>query len=395
MALHPSGPGLGALDWERLQGARRLAEGSFGLTEPNPRVGCLIGLDNGMVLGEGATQQAGGPHAEVMALRDAAARGSSVRGATAWVTLEPCAHHGRTPPCCDALIEAGIARVVVGSADPFPQVNGAGIARLRAAGVQVELASGAEHEACRELNIGFFSRVERGRPWVRLKVASSVDGYTALPDGRSQWITGEAARRDGHAWRRRASAVLTGVGTVLADDPRLDVRLVETPAQPWRVVLDSHWRTPPTARLLAPPGRTLIVGVGPAGPAGSRLREAGAEIVELSSEDGRVALEPLLRLLAERGINELHVEGGATVNGALLAGGWVDECLLYVAPRLLASGRPIADWPVHSRATELTLPPSWRFIESTPVGDDLRLRLRPASSPSPGRLKAAGEGGVR
>jgi len=218
--------GLRPLDHERLQQARGLAEASFGLTEPNPRVGCVIGLDDGQVLAEGATQQAGGPHAEVMALRDAAARGARTHGATAWVTLEPCAHHGRTPPCCDALVEAGIARVVIGSPDPFPQVNGAGIKRLRAAGVRVDLADGAEREACRELNLGFFSRVERGRPWVRLKVAASVDGCTALLDGQSQWITGEAARRDGHAWRRRASAVLTGVGTVLADDPRLDVRLV-------------------------------------------------------------------------------------------------------------------------------------------------------------------------
>ena len=175
----PRCPGLRPLDEERLQQARRLAEGSFGLTDPNPRVGCVIGLDDGQVLAEGATQQAGGPHAEVMALRDAAARVARTRGATAWVTLEPCAHHGRTPPCCDALVEAGIARVVIGSPDPFPQVNGAGIERLRAAGVQVDVAEGAEREACRELNIGFFSRVERGRPWVRLKVAASVDGCTA------------------------------------------------------------------------------------------------------------------------------------------------------------------------------------------------------------------------
>jgi diaminohydroxyphosphoribosylaminopyrimidine deaminase/5-amino-6-(5-phosphoribosylamino)uracil reductase len=355
-----------------------LAENSFGLTEPNPRVGCVIGLDDGKVLAEGATQQAGGPHAEVMALRAAASRGASTRGATAWVTLEPCPHHGRTPPCCDALIEAGIARVVIGSPDPFPKVNGAGIERLRAAGVQVDVADGAEREACRELNVGFFSRVERGRPWVRLKVAASVDGCTALRDGQSQWITGEAARRDGHAWRRRASAVLTGVGTVLADDPRLDVRLVETPAQPWRVVLDSRWRTPPAARLLAPPGRVLVVGVGPAGDAGAKLRAAGAEVVELGDPAGRVPLEPLLALLAGQGVNELHVEAGATLNGALLAGGWVDECLLYVAPKFVGSGRPIADWPVHPGAAALCDQPSWRFLESTPLGDDLRLRLRPA-----------------
>jgi diaminohydroxyphosphoribosylaminopyrimidine deaminase/5-amino-6-(5-phosphoribosylamino)uracil reductase len=343
-------------------------------------VGCVIGREDGEVLAQGATQQAGGPHAEVMALRDAAARGVRTRGATAWVTLEPCAHHGRTPPCCDALVEAGVARVVIGSPDPFPQVNGAGIARLRAAGVHVVVADGAEREACRELNIGFFSRLERGRPWVRLKVAASVDGCTALPNGQSQWITGEAARRDGHAWRRRASAVLTGVGTVLADDPRLDVRLVETPAQPWRVVLDSRWRTPPAARLLSAPGRSLVAGVGPAGDAGARLREAGAEIVELPNLAGRVPLEPLLTLLASRGVNELHVEAGATLNGALLAAGWVDECLLYVAPRFLGSGHAIADWPVLPGPAALGDRPLWRFLDCTPLGDDLRLRLRPASA---------------
>jgi diaminohydroxyphosphoribosylaminopyrimidine deaminase/5-amino-6-(5-phosphoribosylamino)uracil reductase len=372
-------PGLRPLDDERLLQARTLAEASFGLTEPNPRVGCVIGFEDGQVLAQGATQQAGGPHAEAMALCDAVARGISTQGATAWVTLEPCAHHGRTPPCCDALIEAGIARVVIGSPDPFPQVNGAGIKRLRTAGVQVDLADGAEREACRELNIGFFSRLERGRPWVRLKVASSADGFSALPDGQSRWITGEAARRDGHAWRRRASAVLTGVGTVLADDPRLDVRLVDTPAQPWRVVLDSRWRTPPAARLLAPPGRALVVGVGPAREAGARLRATGAEVVELETPLDRVPLDLLLTMLAERGVNELHVEAGATLNGTLLAGGWVDECLLYVAPRLLGSGRPIADWPAPPGAAALADGPSWRFIDSMPLGGDLRLRLRPAA----------------
>jgi diaminohydroxyphosphoribosylaminopyrimidine deaminase/5-amino-6-(5-phosphoribosylamino)uracil reductase len=270
--------------------------------------------------------------------------------------------------------------VVIGSPDPFPLVNGAGIERLRAAGLKVDLADGAERRACRELNIGFFSRVERGRPWVRLKVAASLDGFTALPDGQSRWITGEAARRDGHAWRRRASAVLTGVGTVLDDDPRLDVRLVPTPAQPWRVVLDSRWRTPPAARLLAPPGRALVVGVGPAGEAGSRLLEAGAEVVELSAPPtGRVPLGPLLKMLASRGVNELHVEAGATLNGALLSGGWVDECLLYIAPRFLGSGRPIADWPENPGAAVLSHRPSWRLLESAALGEDLSLRLRPAS----------------
>jgi diaminohydroxyphosphoribosylaminopyrimidine deaminase/5-amino-6-(5-phosphoribosylamino)uracil reductase len=222
-------------------------------------VGCVLGRADGSVLGRGATQQAGGPHAEVMALRDAAAAGHSVQGATAWVTLEPCAHHGRTPPCCDALIAAGLARVVVAIGDPFAQVAGAGLARLRAAGIEVVMADADIAQAAREINIGFFSRIERGRPWVRMKIAASLDGRTALPNGVSQWITGEPARTDGHAWRRRAAAVLTGIGTVLEDDPRLDVRLVPTPAQPLRVVVDSRLETPPAARLLQPPGHGVWI----------------------------------------------------------------------------------------------------------------------------------------
>ena len=230
-----------ALDRERLLQALVLAEGAFGVTEPNPRVGCLVGSRDGTIFGSGATQKAGGPHAEVMALRQAVQQGHDLRGATVWVTLEPCAHQGRTPPCCDALIEARVGRVVVGARDPFPAVNGAGLQRLRAAGVTVDMADDDDiAAACRDVNIGFFSRMERGRPWVRLKIAASLDGKTALSNGQSQWITGPEARKDGHAWRRRASAVLTGIGTVLADNPRLDVRLVPTEAQPMRVILDSH-----------------------------------------------------------------------------------------------------------------------------------------------------------
>ncbi len=376
--MGPASGTLSPLDRERLQQAVRLAEGSFGLTEPNPRVGCIIGRADGRVLGQGATQQAGGPHAEVMALRDASAAGHDLRGATVWVTLEPCAHHGRTPPCCDALVAAGVARVVIGAHDPFPQVDGAGTARLRAAGVQVDLADGAEQEACRDINIGFFSRVERGRPWVRLKAALSSDGRSALPDGRSQWITGEAARQDGHAWRRRAGAVLTGIGTVLADDPRLDVRLVPTPKQPLRVVLDSHWRMPPRARLLAPPGAVLVVGCGPAGASGDALRQAGAELLELPATAGGVDLALLLRQLAARGVNELHVEAGARLSGALLAGGWVDEWLLYLAPKLLGEGRPLAELPPGWGEHALAQPPGWRFIDTALLGADLRLRARRA-----------------
>jgi diaminohydroxyphosphoribosylaminopyrimidine deaminase / 5-amino-6-(5-phosphoribosylamino)uracil reductase len=363
---------LTPLDSARLAQALALAESSFGLTEPNPRVGCVIGLEDGTLLGRGATQQAGGPHAEVMALRDAAAAGHTVRGATAWVTLEPCSHHGRTPPCCDALVAAGIRRVVVAVGDPFPAVNGQGIARLRAAGVQVELAGPEWQARARDINIGFFSRVQRGRPWVRMKLATSLDGRTALPDGSSQWITSEAARADGHAWRRRASAVLTGIGTVLADDPRLDVRLVPTPAQPLRVVLDSQLRLPPTARLLDPPGSVLVITTEAAPThAAQALAERGAEVLRLPAQEGRIDLDALLAALHARHVNELHVEAGATLNGTLLQAGIVDELLLYVAPKLVGPGLPAAAWPALASLDDAL---ALEWIGTDPIGADLRLR---------------------
>ncbi|WP_457442359.1 bifunctional diaminohydroxyphosphoribosylaminopyrimidine deaminase/5-amino-6-(5-phosphoribosylamino)uracil reductase RibD [Roseateles sp. P5_E4] len=330
--------------------ALSLAEQAIGLTDPNPRVGCVILAPDGRELGAGHTQPAGQAHAEVMALRDAAARGHDVRGATAVVTLEPCSHHGRTPPCCDALIAAGIARVVAAVKDPNPQVAGQGLARLKAAGLQVELADPAIAEAASELNIGFFSRMQRGRPFVRLKSAISLDGRTALPDGRSQWITGEAARTDGHAWRKRAGAVLTGIGTVLADDPRLDVRLVPTARQPLRIVLDPQGRMPGGARILQPPGEARVIG------------------------PGRADLAALLTELGAQGINELHVEAGPTLSGAFLDAGLVDELLIYQAPMLIGEGRPLA---ALSPLAELGDARRWRLIEATPIGPDLRLRLRP------------------
>ncbi|KQV87649.1 bifunctional diaminohydroxyphosphoribosylaminopyrimidine deaminase/5-amino-6-(5-phosphoribosylamino)uracil reductase RibD [Pelomonas sp. Root1237] len=330
--------------------ALSLAEQAIGLTDPNPRVGCVILAPDGRELGAGHTQPAGQAHAEVMALRDAAARGHDVRGATAVVTLEPCSHHGRTPPCCDALIAAGIARVVAAVKDPNPQVAGQGLARLKAAGLQVELADPAIAEAASELNIGFFSRMQRGRPFVRLKSAISLDGRTALPDGRSQWITGEAARTDGHAWRKRAGAVLTGIGTVLADDPRLDVRLVPTARQPLRIVLDPQGRMPGGARILQPPGEARVIG------------------------PGRANLAALLTELGAQGINELHVEAGPTLSGAFLDAGLVDELLIYQAPMLIGEGRPLA---ALSPLAELGDARRWRLIEATPIGPDLRLRLRP------------------
>ncbi len=362
------------LDDTRLQQALDLAEGAFGVTEPNPRVGCVLGLEDGTVLGQGATQQAGGPHAEVMALRHALAAGHSLRGATAWVSLEPCAHHGRTPPCCDALIEAGLARVVVAVGDPFPQVAGAGIARLRAAGIEVQMADDAVARRARDINIGFFSRVQRGRPWVRLKIAASLDGRTALPNGQSQWITGEAARADGHAWRRRASAVLTGIGTVLEDDPRLDVRHVPTLLQPHRVVVDSRLETPPSARLLDPPGRGVWIYAAVDDAARrTALQSRGARISLLPDAAGKVDLAAMLADLAAREVNELHVEAGHKLNASLLRTGLVDELLVYLAPVLLGLGREMAAFgPLQSLSEGL----GFTFTDVCMLGPDLRLLAR-------------------
>jgi diaminohydroxyphosphoribosylaminopyrimidine deaminase / 5-amino-6-(5-phosphoribosylamino)uracil reductase len=364
---------LSALDTDRLQLALSLATGAVGLSEPNPRVGCVIGRSDGSLLGSGATQQVGGPHAEVMALRQAQAAGHDLRGAHVWVTLEPCAHQGRTPPCCDALIAAGVARVVVATADPFPAVNGHGLARLRAAGIDVVMADRRIAAAARELNIGFFSRLLRQRPWVRLKVAASLDGRTALPDGRSQWITGPEARADGHAWRRRAGAVLTGLGTVVADNPRLDVRLVPTQVQPLRVVVDSRLHLPSDAAILAPPGAALVATTVNAPERAAPLQRAGAEVVTLPADAGRVDLQALMQLLTSRHVNELHVEAGARLNAALLQGGWVDELLLYQAPSLIGKGRGMVELP---ELPDLQTAPRFVFGAVDHLGADLRIMAR-------------------
>ncbi|MBL8305690.1 MAG: bifunctional diaminohydroxyphosphoribosylaminopyrimidine deaminase/5-amino-6-(5-phosphoribosylamino)uracil reductase RibD [Rubrivivax sp.] len=371
MALTP-------LDAERLDEAIALAQQAIGLSDPNPRVGCVIGREDGTVLGRGSTQRAGEGHAEVMALRDAA--GADLRGATAWVSLEPCSHHGRTPPCCDALVAAGIARVVAAIADPNPRVGGQGLQRLRAAGLRVETGDPDHAQAARELNIGFFARHERGRPWLRLKAAASLDGRTALEDGTSQWITGPEARADGHAWRRRAGAVVTGIGTVLQDDPRLDVRLVETALQPLRVVVDSSLRTPPRARLLSPPGRVLVVTGTDTGEAAARLREAGAEVLVLAGHQGRVDLHGLVAELGRREVNEVHLEAGAVLGGAFLQAGLVDELLIYQAPMLIGPGRGVVTWPA-LQALDAALGFEW--VGQDRVGTDLRLRLR-ATGPRDG-----------
>lgn len=368
---------LSPLDHDRLHEALALAHAAIGLSDPNPRVGCVIGHADGRVLATGFTQEAGGDHAEAAALRAARAAGVDVRGATAWVTLEPCAHHGRTPPCCDALIAAGIARVVVGVEDPFHLVAGRGIEQLRAAGVQVDLADEAFAQACRELNIGFHTRITRGRPWVRMKVAASLDGRTALPDGTSQWITAEPARADGHAWRRRAGAVLSGIGTVLEDDPRLDVRLVPTARQPLRVVVDSHLMTPLHARLLAPPGAVLIYGAADEPARSDALRAAGAEVVRLPGEHGKVDLEAMVADLGQRGINELHVEAGHKLNASLLRAGLVDELLVYLAPVLLGDGREMAALGTLAALGDAE---RWRFTDLARVGEDVRMMARRAAA---------------
>lgn len=369
-----------ALPDDAFDGLNELAAQAVGLSEPNPRVACRLLLADGRVF-DGFTQEAGGPHAEVVALRAAHAAGAATQGATALVTLEPCSHHGRTPPCCDALIAAGVARVVVAQTDPNPLVNGQGVARLRAAGVVVDVLAPAHPlaVATRELNIGFFSRMQRGLPWVRLKVAASLDGTTALANGVSQWITSPAARTDGHVWRRRAGAVLTGMGTVVTDDPRLDVRLVPTTHQPMRVVIDSRLELPTTARLLPPPGRVLVLtALLPeqlaTHPRHAALLAQGATVLSCpEAHRPKVDLAMAMRELAAQGVNELHVEAGHQLNGSLLKAGLVNELLLYLAPKLLGPGAGLAalgPFTILAQALE------WRFAEATPVGPDLRLRLR-------------------
>ena len=348
------------------------------LSNPNPRVGCVIVASDGhTVLGQGHTQQAGGAHAEIMALRDAAARGLSVQGATAYVTLEPCAHQGRTGPCCDALAAAGIAKVVAALEDPNPLVAGQGFARLRAAGVVVEIGPG-EREA-RELNIGFFSRMLRQAPWIRMKAAASLDGITALVNGQSQWITSAEARADGHAWRARACAVLTGIGTVLQDNPRLDVRGLETPRQPHVVIVDSRLQTPLNAKLFVPGRSCYIYTASDSGAKAAALQDRGATIIHLPNAQGKVDLAAMLHDLGQRAINELHVEAGYQLNGSLLRAGLVDELLLYLAPKLLGSGRGICHiGPLAALAEG----PELVFQDVASVGPDLRVRARFAARPA-------------
>lgn len=360
---------FGAMDHRHMAQALLLAGRGLFTTQPNPRVGCVIAHGD-EVVGTGFHQRAGEPHAEVFALREA---GERARGASAYVTLEPCAHYGRTPPCADALVAAGVRRVVIASEDPFPQVNGRGIDKLRAAGITVE--TGLMREAARELNIGFFSRIERGRPWVRVKLAMSLDGRTALANGESKWITGEAARADVQRWRARSSAILSGSGTVLADDPRLTVRLPEGEAfaPPLRVILDRQLRTPAGSHVLDGSVPTLLLHGAAA--SGADERFARVERVALAMQGDVLDLRAALALLAGRGCNEVHVEAGPTLCGALFAAGLVDELLLYVAPLLLGDGaRPLLHLPTLDDMAR-----RWQLqvVDQRMLGQDIRLRLRP------------------
>ncbi len=367
-------------DFDRFAMQRALTLATRGLetTDPNPRVGCVIARGD-HIIGEGWHERAGEAHAEVLALRAAATQAA---GATAYVTLEPCSHHGRTPPCADSLIGARVARVVYAVEDPNPEVRGRGAQRLREAGVVVQ--SGLCEQEALEINRGFIKRMQHGRPWVRLKLAMSLDGRTALASGASRWITGEAARHDVQLWRARSSALLTGMGTLLADDPRLDVRLPDESAgggrrQPLRVLLDGSLRTPPGARLFTVPGEVLILTSVPASdprwePRCAALAAQGARIETLPAAGGRVPLLMALERLGELEVNELQVEAGPTLAGEFFSQSLVDELLLYVAPKLLGpQARPLAMLPP---LADLGDAQSFALVEARELGGDVRLRLR-------------------
>ncbi|MBU0752459.1 MAG: bifunctional diaminohydroxyphosphoribosylaminopyrimidine deaminase/5-amino-6-(5-phosphoribosylamino)uracil reductase RibD [Gammaproteobacteria bacterium] len=365
-----------AADREFMARALALAERGLYTTTPNPRVGCVLVRD-GAVIGEGWHEMAGRPHAEVNALEKVGAGGTAqgaqgvARGATAYVTLEPCCHHGRTPPCADALIDAGISRVVAAMRDPNPLVAGAGLTRLMLAGIQVE--SGLMENEARELNIGFVSRMTRGRPWLRLKVAASLDGKTALNNGKSQWITGPEARRDAHGWRARSCAMLTGIGTVRDDNPRLTVRDIDTPRQPLRVVVDSRLEISPDAAILDG-GNCLVACAVENLEKAALLRALGADVVVLPNAQGKVDLPALLSELARRGINEVMAEAGFRLNGSLLREGCVDELLIYQAPLLLGdAARGMFDLP---ELVELGGARRLEVVERRAAGADFFLRAR-------------------
>jgi diaminohydroxyphosphoribosylaminopyrimidine deaminase/5-amino-6-(5-phosphoribosylamino)uracil reductase len=361
--------GVAVNDERWMREALRLAESVMYITAPNPRVACLI-VRGEQLLASGATQRAGGPHAEVVALRQAAGHGVDVAGATVYVTLEPCSHFGRTPPCVDALIAARPARVVVAMVDPNPLVGGSGIARLQAAGIAV--TTGVCAEEALAVNPGFVARMTRKTPWVWMKSAASLDGRIALPDGQSQWITGPAARADGHHWRARSCVVLTGVGTVLADDPQLNVRHVETSRPPIKAIVDTRFEIDDNARIFD--GTQTWVFTCASNPEKAlRLAAKNAQVVQLPYAGQRVDLHAMMRWLGEHDINEVHVEAGARLSGALLQAQCVDELLLYVAPTLLGEGIGMVRMDV---LQSLAQAQRFEFLDTKNVAPDMRIRLR-------------------
>ena len=359
-----------AADYRYMARALALARRGLYSADPNPRVGCVL-VRESEIVGEGWHERAGEDHAEVIALT---AAGDRARGATVYVTLEPCCHYGRTPPCTEALLQAGVARVVAAMGDPNPQVAGQGLAILRQAGVAVEC--GLLEAEARALNPGFIQRMTQGRPFIRLKLAMSLDGRTALASGESQWLTGNAARQDVQRWRARSSTMLTGIGTVLADDPGLNVRLPDVSRQPLRVILDSELRTPPTARTLQLPGSVLIFTAVADSDRQAPLQQAGADIVVIPSAGRGLDLAVVMAELARRESNEVHVECGPTLAGALLDAGLVDELIIYMAPVLLGDqARALFQLPELTRMRDRR---TLELLETRAVGQDWRLRLRPA-----------------
>ena len=391
------------MDQNYLTIALNLAQQAIGLSSPNPRVGCVLVRDH-QIIGQGFTQATGQAHAEVMAIRDAQTHNHDTTGATAYVTLEPCSHHGRTPPCVDALIQARITHVVIACLDPNPQVAGQGVANLRAAGIRVDILP-TEHpiaQAAHELNIGFMTRMTHGKVFTRMKWAQSADGKTALPDGRSQWITGEAARMDGHRFRARADAIVTGIGTVLHDNPQLNVRGVEVVNAPTKYIIDTWAQTPVNARLFND-GKVciacaLISDEHPmAGALATRLEilqqsHDNLSILRLHTHSSiepngnitheRIDLAELWQHFVHQPFNEIHIEAGATLNAALLEQGLVDEILMYLAPRVIGAGVPTAQFSLHTNLDNLTQNGTWLWVDVRLLDDDARMILRKKTAPT-------------
>ena len=372
-------PMYSAVDHQWMGEALAEAQKALYLANPNPRVGCVI-VKDGQIIGRGHTQIVGGAHAEIQAIADAKACGKDIAGSTFYVTLEPCSHTGRTPPCVDALVAANPAKVIAAMLDPNPLVSGKGLQKLKAAGIAVQC--GLLESEAQALNRGFISRMTRGLPWVRMKIAASLDGKTALPDGQSQWITGPLARADGHHWRAQACAIVTGVGTVKEDDPSLNVREVKTERQPWRIIVDSKLDTPPNAKILndSQDSGVIIVcaGLDDSNKASKAkaFQERGIEVITFANNQGKVDLPKLFKYLAqEREMNEIHIESGFKLNGSMLRENCVDELLLYYAPFFMGEGIGMANIPTIPTLTNLNTRQDWRILDQSIVGTDLRLRL--------------------